>query len=248
MSGAKKIAVAFRALKFLAALATASASLGAESASAFSGLEDVNRLYRGGIVFDVLRDGRLVGRHDVTFSSDENGLLWAVSNLKLKVDFLGFFSYRFDYRSASQWDDGKLLRIDADTNDDGTRQIVSAQYRDGSLQIFPAEGKPIVSESLFPTDHWNAGVLGQTKVLNTISGKIAKVSIEPKEYEAVVAEGRSVMARRYVYSGDIATTVWYDDSGRWLKMRFRGNDGSSIEYSCRRCGLSTKGGDDVNGP
>ena len=224
----------------------ASASLGAEHASAFSGLEDVNRLYRGDIVFDVVRDGRVVGRHDVTFGSDENGLLSVTSNMNLRIDFLGFFAYRFDYRSTSHWSDGKLLRLDADTNDDGTRRIVSAQYRDGSLQIIPAEGQPIVSEPLFPTDHWNAGVLGQTKVLNTISGKVAKISIEPKEYEAVVAEGRTVTARRYVYSGDIATTVWYDDSGRWLKMRFRGNDGSSIEYSCRRCGLATDGTGDVD--
>ncbi len=246
MSESRKINIALRALKLLVGVAMASASMGAERASAFSGLEEVTGLYRGDIVFDVLRDGRLVGRHDVTFSSDANGLLCAVSNLNLKVDFLGLFTYRFDYRSVSQWGGGKLLRIDANTNDDGTRRIVSAQYRDGLLQINPAEGGPIASEALFPTDHWNPGVLGQTKVLNTITGKVAKVFIEPKEHETVVAEGKSVMARRYVYSGDIATTVWYDDSGRWLKMRFRGNDGSSIEYSCRRCGLTTDRTDDVN--
>ena len=246
MSEVRTIKIGFRALRLVAAVATALIIMSVERASAFSTLEDVSRLYRGDIVFDVLRDGRLVGRHDVTFSSDEDGLLWAVSNFNLKINFLGFFTYRFDYRSKSQWGGGKLLRIDADTNDDGTRKIVSAQYRDGLLRIVPADGKPIVSEPLFPTDHWNAGVLGQTRVLNTISGKVAEVSIEPKEREAVVAEGRSVMARRYVYSGDIATNVWYDDNGRWLKMRFRGNDGSSIEYSCRRCGVTADDAQDVN--
>jgi hypothetical protein len=246
MSEARTTKFGFRALRLIAAVATALVCMAVERASAFSTLEDVTRLYRGDIEFDVLRDGRLVGRHDVTFSSDEDGLLWAVSNFNLKINFLGFFTYRFDYRSKSQWADGKLLRIDADTNDDGTRKIVSAQYRDGLLRIIPADGKPIDSEPLFPTDHWNAGVLGQTRVLNTISGKVAEVSIEPQEREIVVAEGRPTMARRYVYSGDLATTVWYDDSGRWLKMRFRGNDGSSIEYSCRRCGLTTDGAEDAN--
>jgi len=246
MSEARTTKFGFRALRLIAAVATALVCMAVERASAFSTLEDVTRLYRGDIEFDVLRDGRLVGRHDVTFSSDEDGLLWAVSNFNLKINFLGFFTYRFDYRSKSKWADGKLLRIDADTNDDGTRKIVSAQYRDGLLRIIPADGKPIDSEPLFPTDHWNAGVLGQTRVLNTISGKVAEVSIEPQEREIVVAEGRPTMARRYVYSGDLATTVWYDDSGRWLKMRFRGNDGSSIEYSCRRCGLTTDGAEDAN--
>jgi hypothetical protein len=31
------------------------------------------------------------------------------------------------------------------------------------------------------------------------------------------------------------TEVWYDDLGRWVKMRFNGPDGSAIEYVCRRC-------------
>ena len=42
-------------------------------------------------------------------------------------------------------------------------------------------------------------------------------------------------ATRYAYSGDLKADVWYDDAGRWVKLRFRGRDGSVIEYVCRRC-------------
>lgn len=35
--------------------------------------------------------------------------------------------------------------------------------------------------------------------------------------------------------GDLRTTVWYDDRGRWVKRRLRGRDGSTVNYACRRC-------------
>jgi len=51
----------------------------------------------------------------------------------------------------------------------------------------------------------------------------------------VETERGDVFATHYVYSGELDTEVWYDDEGRWVKMRFKGRDGSTIEYVCRRC-------------
>jgi len=52
------------------------------------------------------------------------------------------------------------------------------------------------------------------------------------------AEGKDIAAKKYAYSGDFVTQVWYDSHGRWVKMQFLGRDGSKIEYECIRCGLS----------
>ena len=51
-------------------------------------------------------------------------------------------------------------------------------------------------------------------------------------------------ATRYAYTGDLDNEVWYDDVGRWVKMRFKGRDGSTIDYVCRRC----QGGPAGKGP
>ena len=88
---------------------------------------------------------------------------------------------------------------------------------------------------LFPTNHWNAGVLGQTRVLNTLTGKINNVSILSKGIETVSTENGPIKATRYVYSGDLDNEVWYDDLGRWVKMRFKASDGSTINYVCKSC-------------
>ena len=47
-------------------------------------------------------------------------------------------------------------------------------------------------------------------------------------------------ATRYRYSGELEQTeVWYDDEGRWLRLRFPGGDGLPIDFICRRCGYRT---------
>jgi hypothetical protein len=39
----------------------------------------------------------------------------------------------------------------------------------------------------------------------------------------------------YRYSGELELDAWYSEAGRWLGMRFKGRDGSTIEYFCRNC-------------
>jgi len=38
-----------------------------------------------------------------------------------------------------------------------------------------------------------------------------------------------VPATRYRLTGALPKDIWYDDQGRWLKSRFRGRDGSTVE-------------------
>ena len=47
--------------------------------------------------------------------------------------------------------------------------------------------------------------------------------------------GREIDATLYRYTGDLDTEVWYDDEGRWVRMRFKAKDGSVITYQCEVC-------------
>ena len=54
--------------------------------------------------------------------------------------------------------------------------------------------------------------------------------------EIVRTDQTIIPSRKYVYNGDIEATVWYDQAGRWVKMKFSAKDGSTIEYDCVECG------------
>lgn len=191
-------------------------------------------IYGDEIRFDVTRNGQPVGWHKTTFAENGNELD-VLSVFDLKIDFLFFTAFRFRYESAAYWRNGALERLKARTDDDGTRSSFEA-VREGSGYVIESERETYSTRGpVYPTDHWNPAVLRQDRVLNTLTGRINEVRITPVDRENVETERGPVMATRYAYTGELETEVWYDDAGRWVKMRFAGRDGSTIEYVCRRC-------------
>jgi hypothetical protein len=192
--------------------------------------------YGEGIVFDVLRNGAPVGSHVVTFDRDGRELL-VRSRMRLAVEMLFITVYRLDYLSVARWQVGRMAGLNVTVDDNGTPfSLSAASPEDGkALQVQAGENSYVARQPLYPTNHWNPGVLGQTQVLNTLTGRLNTVRIEKRGRETVPTELGPVTATHFAYTGDLLTEVWYDDAGRWVKMRFKGADGSNIEYRCRRC-------------
>ena len=197
-------------------------------------------LYGESIDFEVLRDGSPVGYHRVNFREEGSNVV-IDSRFVVQVNILFIPAYRYEYASKEIWRDGCLAELRADTNDDGTQTSVRAQAAGDALRIVAPNGNETTSPRLFPTNHWNVGVLGSDQVLNTITGRVDDVRNIDRGEVAVTVNGQSRPARRYSYTGDLEVDVWYDSRGRWVKMRFRNDDGSVIEYVCRKCGLESAG-------
>ena len=191
-------------------------------------------LYGETLTFDVLRDGTPVGSHTVSFFREEESLV-VETKLDITIKFLMFTAYRLDYSSKALWSDGRLIFLEARTDDDGKIGLVNAQRSNGLIRITGPDGSKAVTSDIFPTNHWNVAVTQSAEVLNTITGQVNKVSIRNLGLETITAEKIEIKARRWTYTGDIKNEVWYDDEGRWVKMRFTGKDGSSIEYVCTKC-------------
>jgi hypothetical protein len=157
------------------------------------------------------------------------------SNFQLKIDFLFFTAFQYDYQSTATWANGQLHRLNATIDDDGELFSVLAVRKSDLFQLNVPDGVVSVDAPLYPTNHWNPAVVEQVRVLNTLTGKINNVQIKAQNKESVLTENGTIEATRYAYSGDLETEVWYDDAGRWVKMRFKARDGSTINYVCRRC-------------
>jgi hypothetical protein len=228
------VPTAFYKLCLIVLLQISPASLGgavaAEAPDPFS-------LYGKEMAFDVFRDGKKVGQHTMLFSRSAVRDVSVTARFELKITFLTIPFYEFLYRSSAVWRDGHLKTIKAVTDEDGNTSTVQAFTKGGGLSIKGPKGPMQWDGTLYPTNHWNIRVLSQKHVLNTLTGEISRVTIASEGRERIRAEGAWVQATRYQYSGDIDTTVWYDDQGRWVKMRFPAKDGSVIDYQCTRCGL-----------
>lgn len=195
---------------------------------------DPLELYGNELVFRVLRDGDEVGFHRVVFRATDDSLI-AESEFSLEVKVLFFTAYRYRYTSTDVWRHGCLESVDAKVDENGNQTFVRADAEARRLTIVGPSGVATGDAGIFPTNHWHAGVIGTERVLNTITGKVADVRIVDDGVDWVMVNGETYPARRYHYTGDLRNTVWYDDDGRWVKMRFTAKDGSTIEYVCAQC-------------
>lgn len=194
----------------------------------------VEALYGDHIAFDVWRNGTLVGAQTVSFS-DKDGALFVDIDFQLKIEALYITFYKMHYQSRSLWRDGKLGMLSARTDRNGKVTEVSGQAAGASLKGDGPEGPFTVPLGTYPTDHWNAGVIGSSELINTINGSVNKVRLVPQGVETVETERGAIKATHYKYEGEIQNDVWYDAEGRWVRMKFNGDDGSLIEFRCRKC-------------
>lgn len=201
-----------------------------------AGTIDPLALYGDTIRFSVWRDGREVGKHVTSFTGTAQGLR-VDSRFVLAVPFLMFTAYRYEYRSSALWTDGVLVQLSASVNDDGKVSAFEARKDGTALAVFRDDGTDRLPLPVYPTNHWNSNVLGATVVLNTLTGRFDHVAIVDLGADTVTTAQGPRKADHYAYRGDLQAEVWYDGEGRWVKLRFKGSDGSTIAYRCESCGI-----------
>lgn len=181
------------------------------------------------ITFDIMRKGKNIGSHEVWFE-DKDGLLHVDAKTKIRVKFLFFNAFKFDYHSTEIWDEGKLISMNSFTNDNGNEsEVVLGSIENNKQTDYDAE--------IFTTNHWNPNVLGSTQVLNTITGKTNNVQIANVGWDMVPTVAGEIEATHHTYQGDLRDiSSWYDEKWRWVGLSFKGRDGSVISYQCNQCG------------
>jgi hypothetical protein len=198
---------------------------------------DPFRLYGNEIAFDVERDGDVVGRYTINFTRTQQGLL-AEAKADVDVSLLFVPVYSLSYHARELWSGGELQSIEAFTNEDGDLVHVQASRDSGGLQVRTNDGA-YETPAVLPISHWNAALLEGGPLLNGMTGEVDKVQVFEQGLDTVSTRNGSLRARHYLYSGDLNGEIWYDEDGRWVKLRFRANDGSMIDYICRKCRAPT---------
>lgn len=233
--GAVAAAVLSLGMSFAATPAAATTAAAARQPCAVSPAADPLSLYGEEIRFDVRRNGALVGSHTVSFFRQGERLLTS-TRFEVAVDVLFITAYRYLYASEATWTGACLEALTATTDDNGKESVVRVSRSGDRLAVSGPGGTAAAPLATLPTEHWAYAVVGRDAVINTITGRMAGVAIENIGTAQVrKADGISIPARHFVYSGDLHNEVWYDGDGRWIKMRFKAADGSTIDYACVKC-------------
>lgn len=184
----------------------------------------------GAIEFDVYRGDSRFGTHILRFEEDGNQLR-VVSDVDLRVRIGPLTVFRYEHDSVETYENGQLLRLQAETLKDGERLIVDLQ-RNGdriSGRGTNAEGQALElvhAVSLAPSSHWQGYSADQQVILNTETGEEMPVTISELGVETLDIAGRTIEATRIRVEASLTLDLWYGPDGEWLRCQFsaRGQD------------------------
>ncbi len=179
--------------------------------------------------FTAYRNGEAIGRHELTFARDGSRLTVA-TRIKLAVKFMGFVSYKYDHAAQEVWENERLLSLSTRTDDNGKLYDVRAERTPAGLTVRANDRVETLPGGLLPSSHWNFTQVSQSVLLNTQTGREARVRIRLMGREQVRTSSGVVQASRYSYQGDVEMDHWFDDYGRWVKTAFTASDGSRVDY------------------
>ena len=182
----------------------------------------------GEYTFAILKDGTPVGVHRVAF--DRAGARIAIREATvIEVRLAMIPVYSFEHEARQIWENGRAVRIDATTNDNGEELEITVRP-DGEGYIRTVNGRVDKFDgSTAVLAFWNKDTLRHHAFFSAVEDKTLQASFEFAGKERITIAGAALEVEHYRMVGDEERELWYDAAGHIAKLRLR-RLGSEIEY------------------
>ena len=91
--------------------------------------EDLNR-----IEFDIYRNNKLIGKHIFSFKK-ANNQLFVESEINFQIKKLGIILYKYHVKGTEVYKDGKLIKFNSKTNQNGKEKYVNMSLENNAEYI-----------------------------------------------------------------------------------------------------------------
>ncbi|HLI12330.1 MAG TPA: DUF6134 family protein [Alphaproteobacteria bacterium] len=179
--------------------------------------------------FTVMRNGSVIGHHDVTFRHDGGKLIVDI-DVSIKVDAMFVTVFRYTQQREETWQGGRLIAFASHTNNDGELYDNSGAAGPGGITVTSGAATWTLPADSLPIGYWDAAMVKRGPLFDTVTGKPVVAAATAVGEETIEAAGRRITATHYRLEGPQPRDLWYDAQGRWVKMRARGRDGSIAEW------------------
>ena len=180
--------------------------------------------------FEITRNGKPIGTHviEITRTGNEYSVS-TITDLTVKVLFVT--AYRLQIAANERWINGRLIALNATSNNNGTRHTVSVTARGPNLEV-KVDGKPpaLIDQNIVPSSFWNPEFLGRPLLLDTQDGQVTPMSVRDGGEEELTINTRAIRAHRYTVTSRYSQDLWYDDQARLVQAQLVASDGSVIMY------------------
>lgn len=183
--------------------------------------------------FDVSLDGRVIGEHRFRLRQDGEARE-LTSEASFRVRLLFFDAYRYEHRAHEQWEGDCLRRLDARTDANGTRTVVSGERTSVGFVLEVGDAAEAALDNCVQTfAYWNPSILDARRLLNPQTGEYQSVKVLEMGRERI---GEQLATRYRLIGGGgspLEIDLWYTPALEWLALESKTAEGRRLRYSRR---------------
>ena len=196
--------------------------------SASSHVQHYDKLKR--IEFDIFRNNKHIGKHIFSFKT-ENNQLQVESEINFKIKKLGVTLYEYHVKGTEYFENGKLVKFNSKTDQNGKKKYVNIKLEDEKLVIDGSSFKGKVPTNYLLGTWWNHSLVESEAQISAVSGRIIKQKVTFLGKENLIIGDKSYNTLHFNFSSvdkkltkdkKLNTDVWYDeDTLNWVKASFK---------------------------
>ena len=186
--------------------------------------EDLNR-----IEFDIFRNNKHIGKHIFSFKISDEKLL-VDSEINFEIKKFGIVLYKYHVKGTEVYKDGKLIKFNSKTNQNGKNKYVNMIFKDNEYIIDGSSYKGKAPTDFMLGTWWNHSIVKASAQISAVSGRIIKQKVTFLGKETVKFKEKNYNALHFNFSSTdkkldkgkkLNTDVWYDEQTLiWIKASF----------------------------
>ena len=187
--------------------------------------KDLNR-----IEFDIYRNNQHIGTHIFSFKKSVEQLA-VESKINFEIKKFGIVFYKYHVKGTEIYKDGKLIKFNSKTNQNGKHKYANLKLEDGEYTIDGSSYKGKVPKDYSLGTWWNHSIIKAEAQISAVSGRIIKqkvtflgketIKIGNKNYETLHFNFSSI-DKELKKEKKLNTDVWYEEKTlNWVKAAFK---------------------------
>jgi hypothetical protein len=173
--------------------------------------------------FVVLVSGKPAGEVHMTIHRQDNGQVRVRCDTDIKVSLL-VGKYTYLYRGLEVWKDGRVVRFDSNTDDNGKRYVVAAVAEPRGLRVKVNNAERVVPADVWLSSYWCLPDPRlrdqQIPILDADTGRDLEGRLQFVATEKRTVATQNVNVNHYRLTGKVALDLWYDGSGRLVRQEW----------------------------
>ena len=186
--------------------------------------ENLNR-----IEFDIYRNNKNIGKHIFSFKKLDSQLI-VESEINFEIKKLGIVLYQYHVKGIEYYKEGKLVKFNSKTNQNGKEKYVNLKLSDKELIIDGSSFKGKVPSEYLLGTWWNHSIVKADNQISAVSGRIIKQKVTFLGKETLKIGNKTYETLHFNFSSTdkkldkkkkLNTDVWYDEKTlNWVKASF----------------------------